>query len=111
MNDAATQQSDAPAADTIWPITQQEAAFIRWLDDQPDQACTRSNANAFFRVGWCRLFGFGLIQDRAGADGQLQLTELGELVAQNCDESNGSAFWLCVTVQHPHPEAGEEGGA
>jgi hypothetical protein len=109
MNEAATLETSVPPADVIWPITQQEISFIRWLDVQPDQSCTRANANAFFRVDWCRLFSFSLIQDRAGVEGQLQLTELGEQVARNCDQSNGSAFWLCVTVQHPHPEAGEEG--
>lgn len=111
MNEAATLETVVPPADEIWQITQQEIAFLRWLNQRDHHACTRSLAKALFQVGWCRLFGYSFIQDRPGVPRQLCITELGQLVAKHCDTSNGSAVWLCITVQHPHPEAGEEGAA
>jgi hypothetical protein len=107
MNEAATITTEVHA-DAIWPITQQEIALLRWLAQRSDHACTSSEANALFQVGWCRLFDYSLIEDRPGVDRQICLTELGLFVAQQCDTTNGSACWLCITVQYPHPEADAE---
>lgn len=111
MNEAAPHQPEtAIPADAIWQITQQEIAFLKWLDSNPGHACTTSKANGYFRVGWCRLFDYGLVQDRPGVDGEVIITELGQLVAEHCETVPSSSMWLCITVQQPHFEAGEEGG-